>query len=394
MSGTAKHDFSQLSTLMKTLTGGFYMLPYAGCDVHRKPVSCVAIKAKMLLSDARPAMDLICELLTEPDLSDQTRLKASISDMITEFESGYSYSANSYAVMNASSVFSASAMESELNMGTALWFYLVDLKKDLESGKRRYESLSADLTKLREKVFTQRAMKMHITSDTEDDSLIQLFAGYADRFKVGKFVRMTDYYRTFTSPVPGKGKNTAVYTLPSGPAFNAVAIHYNKDSERTFIALGLLASVLGSGYLWDQVRGNNGAYGVESHVDGMEDLFVLSSYRDPCIGKTFRTFEKALSQKIGETEIGYALVTVIGKEIRPRSPQTKSSEAFRKVLLKMSTALYLRRRKLLLSMTPEDMLQAGRLVKSLYKTNRSCTVVCGQDMAKTEGLGDNVALPL
>lgn len=394
MSGTAKHDFSQVSTLMKTLTGGFFMLPYAASDVHHDPVSCVVVRAKMLLSDAEPAMDLICELLTEPDLSDQSRLKASISDMITEFESGYSYSASSYAVMNASSVFSASAMESELNMGTALWFYLVDLKKDLESGKTSYESLSAELTKLWQKVFTQRALKMHITSDMEDDSLIQLFAEYVDKFRIGKFVRMADYYKTFTSPVSGKGKNTAVYTLPSGQAFNAVAIHYNKDSERTFIALGLLASVLGSGYLWDQVRGNNGAYGVESHVDGMEDLFVFSSYRDPCIDKTFRTFEKALSHRIGETEIGYAKVTVIGKEIRPRSPRTKSSEAFRKVLLKASTNLYLRRRKLLLSMTPEDMDQAGKLVKSLYGTNRSCTVVCGLDMAKTEGLDDNVALPL
>ena len=394
MSGTSRHDFAQISTLMKTLTGSFFMFTYAGSDVHHDPVSCVLLKTKMLLADTAPAMDLICELLTEPDLSDQSRQKAALTDMITDFESGYPYSASSYAVMNASSVFSASAMESELNMGTALWFYLVDLKKDLDNGITSYESLSAELTNLWEKVFIQRAMKLHITSDTEEEGLVQLISRYVDRFKVGKFVRKADYYRSFISPALGKAERTAVYTLPSGPAFNAVAIKYEKDCEKTFIAMGLLASVLGSGYLWDKVRGTNGAYGVESHVDGMEDLFVLSSYRDPCIGKTFRTFEKALSQDIGQTEIDYAIVTVIGKEIRPRSPQTKSSEAFKTVLLKSSTGLYLRRRKLLLSMKPEDLKEAARRIILLYRTGSSRTVVCGLEMAKSEGFENNVALPL
>ena len=394
MSGTKKHDFTQISTLMKTFTGSFYMYPYAGCDVHCNPVSHVALKTKMLLEDTASALDLIGELLTEPDLSDQTRLKASISDMVTEFESGYSYSASSYAVMNASSVFSASAMESELNMGTALWFYLVDLKKDLESGKTSYESLSAELTKLWEKVFTQRAMKIHITSDTEDDSLLQIVSTFADRFRIGKFVRKADYYRNFSVPALEDADRTAVYTLPAGPAFNAMSIRFEKDSEKTLVALSLLASVLGSGYLWETVRGMNGAYGVESHVDMMENLFVISSYRDPCIGASFETFGNALSKEVGKSEIDYAVVTIIGKEIRPRSPQTKSSEAFRNVLTGVSTNLYLRRRKLLLAMKPEDLRDAGRKVAALLGKMSSCTVVCGLDMAKIEKLDNNVALPL
>ena len=352
------------------------------------------MKAKMLLPDFSDAMDLIGEVLTGPDLTDGSRLKASISDMVTEFESGYSYSASSYAVMNASSVFSASAMESELNMGTALWFYLTDLKKDLESGKTSYESLSAELTKLWEKVFTQRAMKLQITSDTEDDSLMQIVYTFADRFKEGKFVRSTDYYRSFPVKPIAKAKRAAVYTLPSGPAFNAMAIRFEKDSETTMVAMSLLASVLGSGYLWETIRGKSGAYGAESHVDNMENIFVFSTYRDPSIGRTFGTFGKALSQKISKSDIDYAVVTIIGKEIRPRSPQTKSSEAFRNVLLGLSTNLYLRRRKLLLSMKPEDLEAAQKLLKTLMKTSASTTVVCGQELAKTEAPENNVALPL
>ena len=394
MSGTKKHDFTRISTMMKALTGSFFMYPYAGCDVHRKPVSCVMLKSKMLLSDLGPALELIGELLTEPDLCDETRLKASLSDMVTEFESGYSYSASSYAVMNASSVFSASAMESELNMGTALWFHLVDLKKALESGKTTFKALSASLTKLWEKVFVRKAMKVHVTSDVEDDSVIQIVSSFTDRFKEGKLVRSSDYYRNFKKqPLPGM-KNPLCYALPSGPAFNALAVRFERNGDRSLVATTLLASVLSSGYLWETVRGVNGAYGVESHVDTMENLFVLSSYRDPSIDRTLQTFRKALSHKVEQSEIEYAVVTIIGKEIRPLSPQFKSSEAFRKVLLGLSTRLYLRRRALLLDMKAEDLQEAGKNLKKLLGTEGSCTVVCGQDLAKSQAMEKVIALPL
>lgn len=394
MCGTEKHDFAQISTLIKTMTGGFSISPFAGRAVHGEPLSVVMVRTKMLLEDVRSALDLVGEILTEPNLSDEARLKATITDLLTEFESGYPYSASSYAVLNATSVFSASAMESELTLGTAFWFYLVDLKKDLESGKTSYRSLSEELTKLCRKVFTQRALKIHITSDAEDDSLIQIVSSFADKFETGKFVRKADYYRDFGFTPASQAKRTAVYTLPSGPAFNAMAIRFGKCDEKKLLSLCMLASVLGSGYLWNTVRGRNGAYGVESHVDNKENFFVLSSYRDPGVAQTFRTFVKALSQPIQADEVEYGVVAAIGKEIRPRSPQTKSWEAFRDVFLGSSAGLYLRRRKILLALKPEDLMEAGRFIKSILKDNCSRTVVCGQETAKTEGLEDNVALPL
>ena len=199
MCGTRRLDFTQLSTQIKMLTGSFFMYPSAGADRHHRPVSLVVVKAKMLESDLTDEMDLVAELLTDPEFSDFPRLKASLSDMITEFESGYTYSGNSYAVMNASSVFSATAMESEMNMGTAQWFHLTSLKKALEEGKTTWNALSASLTKLWSKVFTQRAMKVHVGSETDDDRLVQIVSRFADKFKIGKFVRMSSYYRDFTA---------------------------------------------------------------------------------------------------------------------------------------------------------------------------------------------------
>ncbi len=395
MCGTGRLDFTQLSTQIKMLTGSFFMYPSAGADNHHRPVSLVIVKSKMLRSDLPEALDLIAELLTDPDFSDHSRLKASLSDMITEFESGYTYSGNSYAVMNASSVFSATARESEINMGTEQWLYLSSLKRDLEEGKTSWKGLSASLTKLWEKVFTQRAMKVHVGSEMKDDEVIQLITAFADKFKVGKFVRTSSFYRGYTSPNPaGTVERPMVYTVPSGPAFNALAVHFVRRTEKDYVASALLASVLSSGYLWNTVRGVIGAYGVESHVDGMEDLFVFSSYRDPGVGKTFKAFREALSQKLDEDEIEYAIVTIIGREIRPLSPQSKSSEAFRRMLYGMGSGLYMRRRKLLLGMTRSDLESVAREISSRMEDSCSVTVVCGTDMAKKLKSMKSIALPV
>ncbi len=395
MCGTRRHSFTEISTQVKMLTGSFFMYPSAGADVHRQPVSSVVVKAKMLRQDVGPAMDLIAELLTEPELGDQARLKASLSDMITEFESGYTYSGNSYAVMNASSVFSPTAYESELNMGTSLWFHLVGLKRDLEEGKLSWKALSASLTKLWEKVFVQRSMLVHIGHDLEDDDFTQIVESFTDKFKVGKFVRKSNYYRDYHAMAPiGSMQSPSAFTVPSGPAFNALAVRYRQEGERKYVAASLLASILSSGYLWNTVRGVNGAYGVESHVDWMESLFVFSSYRDPGISQTYKVFRKALSQKVDPVEMEYAIVNIIGRELRPLSPQSMSSEAFRRIVYGMSTSLYLKRRRMLLEMTQKELADIAAEILKCMDKDSSATVVCGSDLAKKQSFVRSVALPV
>lgn len=395
MCGTSKHDYSQIGTLVKTYTGSFFVYPNAGSDVHHKPVSCVVMKTKMLAEDTSTALDLIAEILLDADMTDRLRLKAALTDMITEFETGYTYSGNAYASMNAASVFSATALESELDMGTELWFYLSGLKKDLESGKTSYEALSASLTKLRDKVFTQRSMKIQIGSDCKDDSLVQVVSSFVDKFPIGKFVRTSDFYRDFRVKQQfGTPDKPTAFTVSSGPAFNALAMKFDRVNDRNYVALTLLSSILTSGYLWNVVRGCNGAYGVECHVDGMEDLMVFSSYRDPNIEQTYKVYLQSLSQGVSESDIEYAIVTIIGKEIRPLSPQSRCAEALKRVVYGRSTARYLKSRKYLLEMTPEDLSAAAKGVLSDLEGRCSATVVCSKDMVRNIECLKTIVLPI
>lgn len=395
MCGTQDHDYSQIGTLIKKHTGSLFLYPNAGRTVSGKVVSNVVLKAKMLTSEVDNALNLIQEILQRSDLCDPLRLRAGLSDMITEFESGYTYSAHAYASMASSSVFSATAYEGELDMGTSLWLYLGSLKKDLEEGKRTYEELSRSLTSLRDKVFVQKAMTVQLGSDSKDECLNQKVSKFVETFPLGKGASLSSYYRDFEKPNEvGLPDKPFAYSVSSGPAFNSLAIRFDRSDEKMYVALVLLSSILSSGYLWNQVRSCNGAYGVECHVDGMENLLVFSSYRDPNVSLTFQTYLKALESEVSETEIEYAVVSILGKELKPLSPQSKCAEALKKVIYGKSYALYLRRRKILLSLTKQDLVSAARKLLDNLEGNMSAVVVCSKDECSRTAMAKVVSLPI
>lgn len=395
MCGTSEHDYSQLGVLIKTYTGSFSMYPNAGVDVRKRPVSNVTMKAKVLSGDMKPALDLISEIILKGDLSDESRLKASLTDMITEFESGFSYSASAFASVHCASVFSATSLEYELSMGASLWLYLSDLRKALENGSESYSTLSGRLVALRDKIFVQRAMTVQVGSDCKDESHVGLVKEFVNSFPIGKYVKVSDFYKDFTArTAAGSIEKPVAIKLPSGPSFNALAVKYGKISEKDYNALSLLSSILTNGYLWKVVRGCNGAYGVECHTDNMEDILFFSSYRDPNIGETYKVFVDSLSQEVSMQEVEYAIVTVIGKEIRPNSPSSKCSAALRRVVFGNSVTRYLRNRRILLDLKPEDLRRVSGLVLSLLGKNCSATTVCSEAAAQGLETENTIALPI
>jgi len=386
MCGTKGRSYSQLGTDIKLNTGGFAINTTAGRDVKGRPVSLVVIKAKTLREDFAKALDIIGDILLEADFSDISRIKAALTDLLTDFESGYTYSGNSYAVLNASSTFSPSALESELTVGTSCWMYMRSIKERLEEagGNAAFErTLSYRLADLCSKVFVQRALKFHLGCEEPVDECRQLVLKHIDRYPVGRFVRISDYYRRNALDMALYTARHRVFQVSSGPAFNALVTKFVRRTDKDLVAAMLLAWTMESGCLWDSVRGRNGAYGVESHIDDMEDLLVFSSYRDPCVDGTFKEFEKALGCGLDPKDVEYGVVSMVGREIKPPTPQMKCAQSFRRIVYRLTPALHRRRREILLGLTAKDLEElAQRILCEMHAQASSVRVtVCGEDMA-------------
>lgn len=399
MCGTAKHNYSEIGTSIKMLTGGLSINAHCARDVKDRPLSSVQLKTKILSADFPKALDLIDELLLEANLDDCSRIKAALTDLLSDYQNNYIYNASSFAALNASSVFSATAMESELVMGTACWFNMNALKKELKEDKKAWKTLSVRLTNLYKKIFTQRALQVHLGCEEPTGEFTHLVLEHINKYPAGKLVRLSNYYRNFKSSQNQENPNEALnlsrcLEVPAGPAFNALVVGLPNLNERQKVSAILLGAVLTSGYLWNEVRGKNGAYGVSCRYDEMEQQMSFSSYRDPCVDKTIEAFLQALKSSLSPEELEYCVVGLLGRELRPLTPQAKSQEAFSDLIYGKSKARYLRRRKLLLSIQLEDLKTLASQVLAQAQKQKVQVTVCGKELKEQGSFQECMTLPL
>ena len=391
MCGTSKHSYSEFGTELKAFTGGFSVNANCGRTLKDKPLSYVQLKTKTLRADFSKALDLIDELLLTAKLKDTSRIKAALTDLLSDYQNNYTYNASSFASLNAVSDVSATAREAENLMGTYCWLNMRALKKELEESPK---ALSVRLTKLYKKLFTQKAMKVHLCCEEPTEDLTQLVISHINKYPEGKLVRLSNYYKNFKADKARDFDISRVLEVPAGPAFNSLALCLHGLEERERVAAILLGNVLTSGYLWNEVRGKLGAYGVSCRYDEMEQVLVFSSYRDPGVEGTIAAFLEALKVRISEEELEYCVVGILGREIRPLTPQAKSLEAFSDLIFGKRRAQYLRRRKVLLSLTVEDLMALAQKALQQSERQKAQVTVCGKELAEKNKFKECVILPL
>jgi len=89
----------------------------------------------------------------------------------------------------------------------------------------------------------------------------------------------------------------------------------------------VLGHLLSTGYLWEKVRMEGGAYGAYSYPRNTDGLFLFGSYRDPHITGTLQAFRDALGMvekgSLDKGEVEKAVIGTIGREDRPIDPGEK-----------------------------------------------------------------------
>ena len=94
----------------------------------------------------------------------------------------------------------------------------------------------------------------------------------------------------------------------------------------------LLAHMMKTNDLWEEVRMKNGAYGVYASVNGTEGLMTVSTYRDPNPSDNLDALEGALDAAItgrySANDLKKAIITVVGRDLKPLSPAEQKSDRF------------------------------------------------------------------
>ena len=152
----------------------------------------------------------------------------------------------------------------------------------------------------------------------------------------------------------------------------------------------VLGHLLSTGYLWEKVRMEGGAYGAFSYPRNTDGLFLFGSYRDPHITHTLRAFRDGLqlmeNGELPDTEVEKAIIGTIGREDRPIDPGEKGFVSLQRRLHGVTDAARQARRDGLLS---ADRGAVGRAAAALQEGfERGFTAIIANRQAVTDAAAE------
>ena len=330
------------------------------------------VKTKAMYDELKSAFELVTEVLTQSDLSDEGRILEILEEFKSRMQGSMTASGHSLAAIRAMSYFSETAAVAEMVSGIPCYRLLEQLTADYETNKKELISKLNELIKC---IFRAENLMIDITSTQE---------GYEEVVKLIPMLKnalFTEEVRKEDFKLDVRKDNEA-FSTSAQIQYVCRAGNYKTNTDYPYTgALKVLKVLLGYDYLWTNVRVKGGAYGVMCNFGKSGDSYFVS-YRDPNLKKTVEVYEK-----IGEylhsftadekTMTKYIIGTVSDMDI-PLNPSAKGSRSFGAYMSDMEFESIQKERDEVLTCTQEDINRLAEYMETILNENAICVVGNGQ----------------
>ncbi len=374
-SGLPGKPYDQVALELAHKTGGLYTFLESSrtADGKEERKDYLFFRLKTLEDDLDEAFNLVSDMLLETEISDPVRVRDLLFEMRNDFKSSIVPAGHSFCAVRAAAEFDRVLEREDEWRGSRQLLYLNEMTNNSD---RTIPEICSSLDVLREKLLVRKRLVLNVTCRRElfDDvqKKLELFIsripeGTAAVDTAGTDIKKTPSFKIGALSVPSSVCFTA-RTLPA--AFIGSELHAHQS---------LLAHMMKTNDLWEFVRMKNGAYGVYASVNGTEGLMTVSTYRDPNPGENLDAFAAALDAaaegRYSENDLKKAIITVVGRDLKPLSPAEKSLIGFRRDLYRITDEIRQHKREAMLGATVDDIRAAAEALRNVY--SNSVAVVMG-----------------
>ena len=359
--GLPGRSYDKVALDLFRLTGGFSASLDAG-GIVGKPQSFgqhAFFRTRCLRKNLAEASALIASLLSEADFRDLPRLR----DLVLELRNGMRASlvpgGHQFAMLRAASMLSPSVAREEEWKGITQLLFLEGLTRDLDG---RLPWIAENLESIRKELLTQVNMLANATAVRETfaeaDQAVHVISQVLPRGSSAAS-------ETGASVAGGNGLPRAESLLSSASVgYVARAIPGFRYEHPDNGPAAVLGHLLSTGFLWEKVRMEGGAYGAFSFPRNMEGLFLFGSYRDPHIVSTLSKFREGLaylsSAALNEDEVEKAVIGTVGREDRPLDAGEKGFVSLQRRLHGVTDRMRQERRARLIATHRAEVVEAAR----------------------------------
>ncbi|MBQ3648057.1 MAG: insulinase family protein [Spirochaetia bacterium] len=374
--GLPDMPYYDVASRMDTLAGSWFITTFCESCLDAPVLKRLMVHFAALEEKTLEAAKFLIKVLRQGQVTDLERVKNVIISVRNDLKEELLDNGNNIAMMSATEKFSESSHMAALWSGLPQLAFLEDLDTDDESQMKK---IAAMLFELQKYIFSQsRIISVAASPGWNIDSYVSCL----ETLLVPESYSIAPSAKPF---VPKLGADC--YTTSAMVNFNSMAFKVQEKAlDNDMVAEAVLSHILTTGRLWETVRMEGGAYGVSAMSDFIDHLFIFTSYRDPALSETFKAFIQSLAhtaeQGIKENILDQAIITMVGRDLRPKTPGARALEECVRDIKGLTWALKKKRRDILQKLTVHDIMEAASALKAASDKAALVTIAGRQAVEK------------
>lgn len=279
---TKNYTYEELNNEIYKATGGIFFNPsvYVDANDKEKYVLRMNIKMKSTADKLGRGLEIIDEIMNNSLLDSKKRIKELLNILKSRIESTMLQNGHQFIISILKSYYSRVA-DIQSHIG-GLNYY--DFMRDLvENFEEKWEDFEKESEKIYEKLFVRDNLIISTAGNLEDLNKIKPeLEKYIKSLEVKNIVP-ADYEFERNNKNEGLYTTSNVVYVSKGYNLEDLGLKYRGD-------LTVLANILNSSYLHNEIRAKGGAYGGGITIGRSGDMATYS-YRDPNLKNTVKVYD-------------------------------------------------------------------------------------------------------
>ena len=316
--GTEKEDFVALTQRIGSETGGIYSQSFSSAGRGQQGTACwLFLRGKAMLAKSQKLISIIRDVLLTVKLNNRERFQQMVMEEKARQEQKFVPEGHQVVNLRLRSHFSEADWAAEQMRGVSYLFFLKELTRKIDED---WPGVLATLEHLKKTLVNRQNMLVNITCDhqgwAEINPLLNGFLEELPSTPVHIFKWSPKKIAAFEGMVIPAQVNYV------GKGANLYRLGYQLNGS-----VQVISRYIRTGWLWDQVRVQGGAYGAFSIFNHLSGTFTFLSYRDPNLTKTIEVFDATAkflrSANLTSEEITKSIIGSIGDMDKHLLPDAK-----------------------------------------------------------------------
>jgi Zn-dependent M16 (insulinase) family peptidase len=375
--GTDKEDFVKLLQRIGRKTGGIQASTLNTLvRESRQTVGRFFLRSKSTLAQFDDLLDILRDVLLSARLDNRERFRQIVLENKAGLESSLVPGGHLFVNGRLRSAFSQADWASEQMGGVSQLFFLRGLAERVD---KDWDSVLARLTGVRDRLITRRGIVANITLDAKNWEKLQP--------KLEAFIYQLPARHPSLADWPhGTDARNEGLTIPAQVNYVGKGVDLYALGHKLSGSWLPVQNYLRTGYLWERVRMQGGAYGGFCTFDVRSGAFTFLSYRDPNLLGTIRNYDGAAAflrqHPPSEEEVTRTIIGVIGDMDDYMLPDAKGFTSMVRYLAGDTEEARQQLRDEVLSTTPRDFVRFADILDDVSAHGRVVVMGAPQSIEK------------